>query len=474
MDKTLSHYQPETHPATNKLLCDLDAIVHASEDGLFIADETGVILTVNKAYERITGLNASELIGKSLRRLIGEGYYDASATLLAIEKKETVVLNQTIKGNRKMLITGTPFFDETGKLLRIVTHVRDIDRLDQLQKQLNALRAGYTETACETDCLSAFEALRDELISRNPIMRDIVSLAMQVAHVDSTIFISGESGTGKELVAKTIHRYGNPANAPFIKINCGAIPSQLLESELFGYEGGAFTSAKKEGKPGIFELADGGTLFLDEICELPPLLQVKLLHAIQEKAVIRVGGTRIIPINTRIIAATNRDIEKMVREKQFREDLYYRLMVIPINLPPLRYRKDDIPLLAAHFIKKLNIRFYRNSVLQPEVVDKLMNYDWPGNVRELENVIERMIVTSNTPELTLDNLPDTIYQKKFVPSKNTPFRSAIEQTETFMLEENYKKYRSWALVASALGLDRTTVFRKARKLGLLKKLSLQE
>jgi len=292
---------------------------------------------------------------------------------------------------------------------------------------------------------------------------------MKIADVDSTVLINGESGTGKELIAKLIHKHGKGTSKPFIKINCAAIPEQLLESELFGYEGGAFTGARKEGKPGLFELAHNGTLFLDEVGDLPFLLQVKLLRAIQEKEVRRVGSTRTITINVRIIAATHRNIGEMVKRGSFREDLYYRLMVVPIYLPPLRNRKEDIPLLTMHFIEKFNQHFGYNKKIMNQVIDKLVGYSWPGNVRELENVIERMMVTAPSEEITADLLPSNIWNKSFLPKRGTKLKEAVEQTEIYLLAESYKDYRSWQKVAEKLGIDRTTVFRKVIKYGLEKK-----
>jgi len=320
--------------------------------------------------------------------------------------------------------------------------------------------------------LSHLRALHNqdkEIISRSPEMAGILELAMKIADVDSTVLISGESGTGKELIAKLIHKQGKGTSKPFIKINCAAIPEQLLESELFGYEGGAFTGAKKEGKPGLFELSHNGTLFLDEVGELPLLLQVKLLRAIQEKEVLRVGGTKVITINARIIAATHRDLNNMVKNRTFREDLYYRLMVIPIYLPPLRNRKEDVPLLAMHFIEKFNHHFGYNKRIMPQVIDKLVGYPWPGNVRELENVIERMMVTAPSEEITVNLVPATIWNKTFLPKRGTRLKDAVEQTEAYLLSESYKEYGSWQKVADKLGVDRTTIFRKVVKYGLEKK-----
>lgn len=455
--------------SVKELFKELEAIISSSYDGMFIADDKGVVLRVNIAYERITGIRASEILGKNLKDLVAAGYYDQSVTLLVIEKREIVTINQTVKNNNKILVTGNPIFDEKGDLFRVVTNVRDITELVNLQSQLVKTKEQTLKYKTELSHLRALHIEDKEMISRSPKMAQVIELATKIADVDSIVLINGESGTGKELIAKLIHKQGKGTSKPFIKINCAAIPEQLLESELFGYEGGAFTGARKEGKPGLFELANNGTLFLDEIGDLPLLLQVKLLRAIQEKEFIRVGGTKTITFNARIIAATHRDIAKMVKEEAFREDLYYRLMVVPIYLSPLRERKEDVPLLIMHFIDKFNHRFGFNKKIMPQVIDKLVGYSWPGNVRELENIVERMMVTAPSEEITVNLVPETIMDKNFFPKRATKLKDAVEQTEKYLLSENYKEYGSWQKVAEILGIDRTTVFRKVVRYGLEKR-----
>jgi PAS domain S-box-containing protein len=455
--------------SVKELLKELAAIINSSYDGMFIADGKGVVLRVNSAYERISGIKASEILGRNLKDLVAAGYYDQSVTLLVIDKHEIVTINQTVKNNNKILVTGNPIFDEKGDLFRVVTNVRDITELVSLQSQLIKTKEQTLKYKTELSHLRALHIEEKDLISRSPKMAQVIQLATKIADVDSIVLINGESGTGKELIAKLIHKQGKGTSKPFIKINCAAIPEQLLESELFGYEGGAFTGARKEGKPGLFELAQHGTLFLDEIGDLPLLLQVKLLRAIQEKEFIRVGGTKTITFNARIIAATHRDIAKMVKEGAFREDLYYRLMVVPIYLSPLRERKEDIPLLIVHFIEKFNHRFGFNKKIAPQVIDKLVEYSWPGNVRELENIVERMMVTAPSEEITVNLVPETIMDKNFFPKRATKLKDAVEQTEKYLLSENYKEYGSWQKVAEVLGIDRTTVFRKVTRYKLEKK-----
>ena len=468
-DTSSSKVVPTELLLTQQLLHELEAIISSSYDGIFITDGNGIVLRINNAYERITGIKAIEVLGKNMKYLVKSGYYDESVTLLVMKNRETVTINQTVKKDRKILVTGNPIFDGQGNLFRVVTNVRDITQLVNLQSQLIKTKEEKLKYKTELSHLRALHIEDKETISRSPEMERVIELAIKIADVDSTVLINGESGTGKELIAKLIHKQGKGLSRPFIKINCAAIPEQLLESELFGYEGGAFTGARKEGKPGLFELSHNGTLFLDEVGDLPLLLQVKLLRAIQEKEVIRVGSTKVITINARIIAATHRNISSMVKQGTFREDLYYRLMVVPIYLPPLRDRKEDIPLLTMHFVEKFNRHFAYNKRIMPQVIDKLMSYSWPGNVRELENVIERMMVTAPSEEITVDLIPATIWNKTFLPRKGTRLKEAVEQTEAYLLCESYKDYGSWQKVAENLGIDRTTVFRKVIRYGLDKK-----
>lgn len=450
------------------LMYELEAIINSSYDGMFITDAEGNVLRVNKAYERIAGIKAAEILGKDMRQLVEAQYYNQSVTLLVMEKGESITINQTVKNDRKILVTGNPVFDAEGNLFRVVTNVRDITELSQLQEQLSKTKEQTLKYETELSHLRSMQLKAQEIIFRSNSMTQAIATATKIAEVDSTVLITGESGTGKELIAKLIHKRGKGITKPFIKINCAALPEHLLESELFGYETGAFTGAKKEGKPGLFELAHNGTLFLDEVGDMPLILQAKLLRAIQDKEFMRVGGTKSIKVNVRIIAATHRNLADMAKEGSFRTDLYYRLVVVPIHLPPLRDRKEDIPLLIIHFLEKFNKRFGYNKTIRPEVIDKLADYSWPGNVRELENIIERMMVTATVEELNFDCLPESLKTKSFLPKRGTKLKTAVEQVEAFLLSETYKEYQSWQKVAEALDIDRATVYRKAKHYGLLK------
>lgn len=447
---------------------ELEAIINSSYDGMFITDGQGNVLRLNKAYEQITGIKADEIIGKNMEKLVEENYYDQSVTLLVMRDKRSITINQVVKGDQKILVTGNPVFNEQGELVRVVTNVRDVTKLVALQDQLAKTQEQTLKYKTELSHLRLLQLGADDIIYRSPVMERAIALALKVADVDSTVLITGDSGTGKEVIAKLIHKKGMGLSKPFIKINCAAIPEQLLESELFGYVGGAFTGAKKEGKPGMFELAHNGTLFLDEIGDLPMMLQAKILRAIQEKTVMRVGDTKSIKVNVRIITATNQNLSEMVSAGRFRRDLYYRLMVVPIHLPPLRERKEDIPLLIKNFCDCFNKRFHYNKRFSSALIDRLIEYSWPGNVRELENLVERMMVTAPTDDISVEQLPDYVGKLPFLPANGSKLKHALEQVEAHLLAEAFKECESWPLVAQALGIDRSTVFRKAAKHGLLK------
>ncbi len=306
----------------------------------------------------------------------------------------------------------------------------------------------------------------EDLIGKSPKMQKIFELIKTVAPTKSTVLIRGESGTGKELVARAIHNLGPRSKGPFIATACGAMPETLLEAELFGYEKGAFTGALNQHK-GRIEMADQGTLFLDEIGDISPKTQVDLLRFLQEREFRRVGGKELIKIDTRVIAATNKNLEEMISKGSFREDLYYRLNVITIEVPPLRERKEDIPLLLEHFLKKFNLENRKEiSKISPDAMELLLSYDWPGNVRELENVIEHAVVVSKGSEIRKKDLPQNLIDKFFTPQLvNKDLRLDVVEKEHIL---NVLKMYNWNIkkVARILGINRVTLYNKIEKYGL--------
>ncbi|SHG99858.1 PAS domain S-box-containing protein [Thermosyntropha lipolytica DSM 11003] len=449
---------------------ELDAIFEASFDGLYITDGKGKTLRINKAIKRMTGLGEKELLHKTMNELVANGTLSRSATLIVLEKKKPITTTLTTITGKTLLVSAVPVFDEQGEIVRVVTNVRDISELNRLKQkieQLEGLKKHY-----ESQVNQLKEKFSGRLVFKSKVMEDIIYQAARIAEVDTTVLITGESGTGKEVIAEIIQKNSNRRDKPFIKINCAALPENLIESELFGYEAGAFTGAKREGKPGMFELADGGTLLLDEIGELPLHLQVKLLRALQQQEIFRVGGTKPVKVDVRIIAVTNRDLEKQVRIGEFRKDLYYRINVVPLNIPPLRERREDIPILIKHFLDMFNKRYNMNKKMSGEVVEVLTRYYWPGNIRQLENLLERLVITSNTELISLSDLPEYILshekaeneeEEAIVVNRVLPLKQAVEITEKKILEKAWQLYNSCQKTAEALEVDPATVSRKMRK-----------
>jgi PAS domain S-box-containing protein/TyrR family helix-turn-helix protein len=459
---------------TQNLVRELRAILDSSTNGIFVTDGHGNVVMVNKAYETMTGITEAEVLGKNMADLVREGYYDESVTMKVLKSRKRETLVQEVKGGKTtLLVTGNPVFDENGNLFRVVTTVQDVTDIRRMQEELEyllKLKSAYEHQFYRWHR----NHLEGRLVFRSKVMEQTVDLALRVAQFDSTVLITGESGVGKELIADLIHAHSRRANKPFLKINCAAIPENLLETELFGYEEGAFSGARRGGKPGLFEICEGGALFLDEIGELSLPLQVKLLRVLQNKEIIRVGGVKPIEVDVRIIAATNRDLGSMVAMGQFRRDLYYRLNVVPISVPPLRERKEDIPHLVLHFVDQFNKRFGVRKEISREVIHELQNYNWPGNIRELENVIERVMVISSRDLITADDVRFCLASasgnsETTVNSYRTtlkPLKEAVSEFERDILQAAFERYRSSRQVAKVLKIDQSTVIRKAMKYGI--------
>lgn len=448
---------------------ELHAIVESSFDGLFITDGNKNILRYNKAFEQLTGINAHEYVGRSVDEIESDGVLTDPVTSIVLEQKEAVTVMQESRNGKITLTTGNPVFDKNGNIIRVVCNVRDMTELNRLRQKLEQVQGLSQHYERQLRSLKLKYADSEKLVFTSNKMKNLVDMVVRLASVDSTILITGESGTGKELIAEIVHSSSSRSDKPFIKVNCGAIPENLLESELFGYEGGAFTGAKKEGKPGYIELASEGTLLLDEIGEVPQNIQVKLLRFLQSKEISRVGGGYFNKVDVRILAATNRDLLDMVERGEFREDLYYRLNVVPVHIPPLRDRKEDIPPLVAHFMQLFNRKYKMNKRILPEVIDIFMEYNWPGNVRELENLIERLVVITPGEVISRKDLPSHLAKSK---DENTPqvtvsgiipLKDAVESVEKQLLEKVYSQFRTTRQMGKVLEVDASTIVRKAAK-----------
>jgi PAS domain S-box-containing protein len=451
---------------------ELDMIIESSYDGLWICDGQANVLRINSASERLNAIQASSVIGRNMKDLVAEGFINRSATIEVIHTRGIVNMLQKTNTGRKLMITGNPLFDSKGNLVRVVVNERDITEIDSLHEELErqeALKNQYRNHMVERQIVE-MESRR--IIARTPAMANILQQAMKASKVDATVLILGESGVGKELIAEMVHRYSNRARRPMIKINCGAIPESLLESELFGYEKGAFTGAQPNGKPGYLELAHEGVLFMDEIGELPLPSQVKLLRFLEDGQVARIGGIRPRQLNVRILAATNRNLKQMVADGRFRRDLFYRLHVIPITIPPLRERRDCILPLYRHYLEVSRRKTGRagNFQLSKAAADALLSYSHPGNVRELVNICERIAVMGEGDIITPDDLPSDIVEKArwvpaadYVPLPEGTLKSILRDTERAVIQEAFRRYGTQEKAAQALGVDQSTIARKMKR-----------
>lgn len=447
----------------------LKAIIECSFDGIYITDGEANTWMINEAYERITGLDSEKLLGENMWTLMERGIISSSGSLLAIAEKRIVTLYQTFSTGKRAMITSTPIFDDDGEVVLVETNVRDLTEICALREQAERDK-NELEQRRQLEFIK--EKKVDMVVCDENTIKTLL-LADSVAKMDTTVVLCGESGVGKEVFAKYIRDNSRRKDAPYVKVNCGAIPENLIESELFGYEKGAFTGANKNGKIGLFEMADHGTIFLDEIGELPLNMQVKLLRVLQEQEIERIGGTKPVKIDVRVIAATNRNLEKMMEEKKFREDLYYRLMVFPIRIPALRERKKDIEPMAEYFLKELNNRYKGNKHMAENCMMILENYQWPGNVRELKNIVERAFIISQSDEITTESIPITdanAHMNKYRKAKSSlaidtdiPMEEAVKQLEMIYMDKAFEKYGNVRDAAESLGMSASTFVRKRQK-----------
>lgn len=454
----------------------IQKMIDSSYDGIYLTDGEGKTLYFNDSFVRISGFKREEAYGRKLQDLLKENYLPNSCSTEVVKLRQPYTTMINYYSGVDAIVTGMPIFDEDGNLIRVFSNVRDISELNRLKEELEnvyALSNGYKQQLREFQrhCLT-----RAKIIAESKPMANIIDLVMKAAFADSPIMITGESGVGKDEIAKFIHNVSEASKkGTFIRINCGAIPEHLLESELFGYEPHAFTGANNKGKVGLFQLAEGGTLFLNEIGDMPLSLQAKLLDAIQEKAVFRVGGTKPIKFNARIIAATNKDLEVLIKEKKFRLDLYYRLNVIPIHIPPLRERTEDILPLINLFLDECNEKYGQNKKFSPDALSLMIKYKWPGNIRELKNIIERLVVTNNSNEISADDLSsdikisfnykkredDELFWSQIDEGKN--LKQVVEIIEQRMIENALEKEGTVRKAAKLLCIDPSTLVRKKKR-----------
>jgi len=450
---------------------DIDVLLNCIDEAVLIVGRDGSILGYNENLSKLTDLMGRSIIGMNMRDIVASGMLRESAALKCLEVKKKIDMNITYETGQTATWTYIPVFDERGELALVVGTGRDMTKLVSLEKKLK-----ITETI-----ISQYEGRnlkvigdtgRVEIIYSSAVMQQIIRLAWKAAATSSPVLIWGETGVGKEIVADFIHQASTRTDKPFVAINCASIPDELLEAELFGYEEGSFTGAKKSGKQGLLEEARGGTLFLDEIGELPMKMQSKLLRFLQEGKFKKIGGVKTQAADVRILCATNLTVDQLMNSKHFRQDLFYRIAVIPIFIPPLRDRKGDILPLIRHFTQIFNAKYNTDIKIPVKLMNRLSQYEWPGNVRELKNVIERMAIVYASQELDEDDLEsilninphgNTITGDAQIPE--TPLRllpSSLKDAEANIIRQACKATGSVVDAAKLLGINPSTIYRKLK------------
>lgn len=438
-------------------------------ESIFITDGEGKVIFVNELGAERMGTERDKLMNRNVKDLVSEGMYERSTTLTAIETKRDAVGTLNPDDEKSSVSHSVPVLDEKGNVIMVVTNNMNKEHSREWEEILKKERQVSERLRRELDNLRDQE--EEPVIAGSPEMQKIYSMISVIAPTDSNVVILGESGTGKDVMARYIHDHSGRSDKAFISINCAALPEQLLESELFGYEAGAFTGALSKGKIGLFEAASGGTIFLDEIGEMPITLQSKLLRTLENHEIRRVGGVKNIPIDTRVICATNANLEEMIAEKTFRGDLYYRLSVFTLHLPPLRERVEDIVPLAEVFLKKLNQKYGTDKVLADVSIDTMKRHNWPGNIRELRNVVERIFVVSKGRELIFTPTPTADIEDN--PGESMPYLNTCEygSLKEYM-DEMERLYIAKVMeecngsvneTAKRLGIHRSVLYRKTHK-----------
>lgn len=448
----------------------MDILFQVMDNGndVTLTDGEGIVIRVSDSYEDYYGVSNMEVIGKSVYTLEKQGVFRPSVTAVVLEKKHKATILQKNKLGENILATGVPIFGDSGEIQYVISfNSVDIADITNLQDKYIKLTELMRECNAEINQLQMKDINNKALVTKSRHMEGVSELISQIADTNANVLITGETGVGKSMIAKIIHQKSGRVDGPFIEINCGVIPENLIESELFGYEKGAFTGASDRGKIGKIELAKGGTLFLDEIGELPLNMQIKLLEVIQDKAITRVGGLEKIDVDFRLIAASNQDLKRNIKESLFREDLYYRLSVIPIQIQPLRERPEDIEPLVQGFLAQFNRKYGRSISLAPEVFEILEAQSWPGNIRQIENLVERLVIMVKNNQVTLEDLPEDIdlnvHKNKESVVMEGSLNEMIEEYEKVIFINAFKTYKTSVAVGNALGISQATAARKLRK-----------
>lgn len=435
--------------------------------GVMIIDRNGAILFVNRASEQFNQVDREKLIGRKIVDLQKENFFKPAASLLTLKSGKVESVIQNLRNKKKLLVFSYPIFDDSGNILYVITLSTDVTEQLRLQQQLEE-KERIIQLYSERFSLHISDEEK-RLTFHSKEMEKVHSLISKTASTDINILLTGESGVGKTFWAKQIHNLSSRANEAFVTINCSTIPESLLESELFGYESGAFTGALSKGKIGLFETANRGTIFLDEIGELPHHVQIKLLQVLQDREIRRIGGSKSIPVDFRLITATNQDLQNMIKEKTFREDLYYRLNGFSIHIPALRERPEDIVPLSIFFLKQYNQTHNDIKKLSHDTLHIFQQYPWPGNIRELEHVLESACVISEYEMITYEDLPDNFrhlnpsYNLNIFDKKKPSLQEALEIVEADLVRKAYEKTKTSYGVAEQLKISQATAWRKIQK-----------
>lgn len=436
-------------------------------DDMMVSDGNGIILRVSETYEKNFGFAHDSIVGKSAFDLEADGTFTPCITAEVIRRRKKISATQTINHTHKNVMTvGIPLFDANGELKYAVCfNTVSMEQINSIQRNYRRMQDSLQHYSQEIAELRT-RATSTNLLFKSAPMQRLWTLMQNTANTRANILITGETGVGKSAIAKAIHKMSNRANGPFIEVNCAVLHENLIESELFGYEKGAFTGASSSGKIGKIELANHGTLFLDEIGELPAHIQSKLLQLIQEKTIERLSGTQKIELDFRLIVATNRNLEEAVQRGLFRSDLFYRLNVIRIHIPPLRQRKEDIVPMAHQFLARFCGEYNKSLTCSPRFLAFLEQYDWPGNVRQLENLMERLVITAQDPILDIPALPLEYTADASAPAELLPGGTLAERMDAYeaqIIRDSYQRCGTTVAVARELGISQATAARKIAK-----------
>ena len=453
----------------------IEQLCDTFRDAICVTDKEGIVTLVNKRHAELTGIARDKMIGSRIQDMVQNGIFDVVLNPRVVESGQKVSSVQNLYNGRTLLLDGHPVKDAAGKVAYVVTVIRDITALTELREEITAQR----------ELLETFQNLSSEGASGNqyprvvqsPVMQRLYAEASAIAETDATVLLLGETGVGKDVVARHIHRTSLRADAPFIKVDCGSIPENLIETELFGYVPGSFSGASKHGKAGLVEAASSGTLFLDEIGELPMTMQSRLLRVLQDWEVLRVGATVPKKVDVRVVAATNKELEREVAKGMFRSDLYYRLKVAVLNIPPLRSRRVDILPLAQSFLTFYGKKYRKAVNLSEEARQVLQNHTWPGNVRELENLVQGLVVTCKHGLVGVRDLagirplpPCESSEGQYeLPSiEGRSLKSIMKEVETAVIEKGMQRYGSISELSRHFQMDRSTIFRKVKEIEAIK------